>query len=206
VAFEGPIFDALETCGLLNCNRPVWRLGDSLHWLSRLKSIFPSSERPVDAFDQVGAMAAFLLSASAHAEGLAMPGLDRSHSWLTHARQKLETPGNEFRDLSSVARHCGLGYETFRKKFSALMGESPGQYRRRMLIVRAQNLMRDRELPDRAIADALGFCDEFHFSKSFKQVVGLSPRQWCLNETASASTRRSDVTSLPASEKARDKR
>ncbi len=181
VAFSGPVFDALETCGVLDLSRPVWRLGDLTTWLARFKAIFPPAGRAVEASDQVGALAAWLLRASAHANALAMPQV-QNDAWLTQAQQRLATPGEEYGDLPAVARFCGLGYETFRKRFTILTGESPARYRRRLLILRAQCLMRERDLPDRAIAAALGFCDEFHFSKTFKQISGSSPRQWRLNE------------------------
>jgi len=42
----------------------------------------------------------------------------------------------------------------------------------------AKRLLRDRDVPLRVVAESVGFCDEFHFSKTFKRVTGLSPRTW----------------------------
>jgi len=41
--------------------------------------------------------------------------------------------------------------------------------------------MQNRSLKDRQIAESLGFCDEFYFSRRFKAVTGQSPRQFRLN-------------------------
>lgn len=36
--------------------------------------------------------------------------------------------------------------------------------------------MQQTDLSDKQIAAELGFCDEFHFSRRFKQITGRSPR------------------------------
>ena len=46
------------------------------------------------------------------------------------------------------------------------------------LMQRAQELIRCGVPTNREIADRLGFCDEYHFSRRFKQVVGLSPKEF----------------------------
>jgi AraC-like DNA-binding protein len=178
VAFEGPVFDALENCGVLDIHRPIWRLGEPRSWLTRFQALFPPAGHPVEASEQVGGLLAWLISASAHKSALYEGGTNREEIWLSRAKHRLVTPDPEAGNLEAVARECGLGYESFRKRFAQLTGESPAKFRRRQLILRAQGLMAERDLPDRAIAASLGFCDEFHFSKTFKKVAGVSPRQW----------------------------
>lgn len=176
--FEGPLFDALEACGVLDPSRPVRRLGDPDSWRDRFLTLFPPPGGPVHAksCEQLGGLVAFLLAA---AEDRSPSGtVTTTPAWLALATDILATPGEAATDLQAVAKSCGLGYENFRKQFAMLTGESPAAYRRRALIARAQRLMRERDLTDRAIAAALGFCDEFHFSKTFKHVAGLSPRAW----------------------------
>jgi AraC-like DNA-binding protein len=41
-------------------------------------------------------------------------------------------------------------------------------------ILRSAN--REERLPNKEIADRLGYCDEFHFSRRFRQVTGQTPR------------------------------
>lgn len=177
-AFEGPVFDALEACGVLDPARPVWRLGDPARWKERFTAIFPApgAGEPPPASEQVGGLLTFLLAAAGRLSSLTPAS--GAPSWVARAEYLLAAPAEETADLRSVAKDCGLGYESFRKRFVTFVGESPAAYRRRSLITRAQRLMRERDLPDRAIATALGFCDEFHFSKTFKAVVGVSPRAW----------------------------
>jgi AraC-like DNA-binding protein len=178
VSFQGPLFDTLESCGVLDPAKPVRRLGDAQPWRDRFAALFPPPgvKRQPTACEQLGGLVELLLSA---AESCSASGAARTGPvWLTRATNLLATPGAATADLKTTAKACGLGYENFRKQFAALTGESPAAYRRRALVERAQRLMRERDLTDRAIADALGFCDEFHFSKTFKHVAGLSPRAW----------------------------
>ncbi len=58
------------------------------------------------------------------------------------------------------------------------MGTPPARWRAARIIERACELMLRGGLVDKQIADRLGFSDEFHFSRKFKQVIGQSPRQF----------------------------
>lgn len=77
----------------------------------------------------------------------------------------------------AAARAAGLSYESFRKKFRALFGESPQAWSNRRTIERARKLIYEERLGNKEIADRLGFCDEFHFSKRFRQVTGQTPSE-----------------------------
>ncbi len=188
--FAGPLFDSLETCGVLDTARPVWPLGDPQPWMDRFLSLFPPpANRTIRprAPEQIGGLISFILAAS---EACSSPASTTdAPPWLKHATELLSTPGNDGADIQKIAKACGLGYESFRKQFTARTGESPAAYRRHVLIARAQKLMGERNLPDRAIAAALGFCDEFHFSKTFKQVAGSSPRVWRTRHLGTTITR-----------------
>src|SRR5690606_7540289 len=94
--------------------------------------------------------------------------------WLAEARGLLDqnlTP----REAAS-AMHCA--HATFRKKLTQLMGMSPQRYLATRTIDQACTLMHLATMTDKAIAYQLGFSDEFHFSRRFKQITGLSPRAY----------------------------
>jgi AraC-like DNA-binding protein len=71
-----------------------------------------------------------------------------------------------------------MSYDGFRKRFTRATGLPPARYRGTRLIDRACELMQQGALTDRQIAEQLGFCDEFYFSRRFKQVTGRRPRQF----------------------------
>jgi len=80
--------------------------------------------------------------------------------------------------MPRIARALGLSYETFRKEFARETGQPPARYRLHRLIEQARLLIAGRNLSNKQIAETLGFYDEFHFSRHFRQVSGQSPREF----------------------------
>ena len=64
----------------------------------------------------------------------------------------------------SMLHKTGLSFHAYQKE--------------RKLEMAASLLMTDPDLQLREIANALGFYDEFHLSKSFKQKYHISPREY----------------------------
>ena len=62
--------------------------------------------------------------------------------------------------------------------FKKELGTSPAKFVRRIKIYRACQLLREDDLNIKETADRMGFYDEFHFSKAFKQVMGVSPSKF----------------------------
>lgn len=85
------------------------------------------------------------------------------------------------RDLQSkvsmpvVARKVGMGYSAFRKKFEEVVGMSPGALRIRARIEHARELLVNTEEPLGAIAERLGYFDQYAFSAQFKRFMGIPP-------------------------------
>ncbi len=84
---------------------------------------------------------------------------------------------NLFNDVSrnDLAREFGYSPEHINYIFKKELGITPTQFVNREKILMALNLMQTENLSIREASDRLGFCDQYHFSKSFKRVVGLSP-------------------------------
>lgn len=115
------------------------------------------------------------------AEALAGGGGDRAGeeaAWAARARALLEADLGQPSDLRALADDLGMSYDGFRKRFARAAGMPPARYRATRVIDRACELMQLGALTDRQIAAGLGFCDEFYFSRRFKQVTGRSPRQF----------------------------
>ena len=64
------------------------------------------------------------------------------------------------------------------QRFAQVMGESPGHYQKRRRLEWASAAIYQGEQSLKQIADELGFCDVFHFSKAFKQEMGLTPSDY----------------------------
>ena len=62
--------------------------------------------------------------------------------------------------------------------FKKELGISPAKFLRRIKIYQACRLLREDGLSIKETADRMGFYDEFHFSKAFKQIMGASPSKF----------------------------
>ena len=80
--------------------------------------------------------------------------------------------------LSQLAQECGLSVSHFARSFKASFGVSTHRWLVQLRIERSQDLLiRTREsLTD--IAEQTGFSDQAAFTRTFHQVVGISPGRW----------------------------
>ncbi len=172
--FQGPVFDQWRQAGMLNPREPVWHAEPVGAWHRRLAAVCDG---------QGAGLAESLLELARLQAALAdlwraqRPGHEReaeAPAWLQEICRELEAPGLP-PDWAALAARSGLSYERFRKKFTALKGVPPARYRQQRLMDRACVLLAEDGRPLKDIAAELGLCDEFHFSKLFKQRTGLAP-------------------------------
>lgn len=177
--FNGPQFDLLRQSGMLDPHRPVWHLEPVDYWQRRLEEIL-AGEAWHTATGAQRVMGRFLHllhdMAAANAERLAHRAHDR---WMEESQRLLAGPGDQgWLTPQQAARQVGLNYDNFRKQFALKLGISPGQYQKRKKIDRACAAIYQGSHGFKELADELGFCDVFHFSKTFKQVQGQTPSEF----------------------------
>ena len=71
-----------------------------------------------------------------------------------------------------------MSYDALRKQFLRHTGETPARYRTQKRIAVAADLLLHTSMSIKQIAANLNFCSEFHFSQKFKQIKGVSPREF----------------------------
>lgn len=98
-------------------------------------------------------------------------GIEKTLSWM-HAH-----PDGGF-DLPGLLDMSGSGRTEFFKGFRERTGRTPHRYFSELKIEAARSLLETTNLKVAAIAERLGFCDEYYFSRQFKKISGVSPRQW----------------------------
>lgn len=173
--FHGPMFEAWRAAGLLNPREPIRHAEPVASWRRRFEAVCTGDRQGEGAalfeLARLQGVMADLLAMSAAPAGRA---LEEVPAWLAEVCCELERP-DVAPDWTRLAARSGLSYERFRKKFTALKGVPPARYRLLRLVDRACLLLAEDGRPLKAIAHELGFCDEFHFSKLFKQRTGLAP-------------------------------
>ncbi|MGH9342157.1 MAG: arabinose operon transcriptional regulator AraC [Terriglobia bacterium] len=83
--------------------------------------------------------------------------------------------------LSSIARRCGISVSRLTHLFREQSGRTVGQFHDMQRIVRARQLLEMTQGSVAAIANEVGFPDPFHFSRRFKQYLGVSPQMYRRN-------------------------
>lgn len=80
--------------------------------------------------------------------------------------------------LVELARRARLSRSQFARLFKLHFGTTPHRYVLSLRIRHAQDLLRETALTNDRIAEYCGFADTYHFSKAYKRVTGISPRDY----------------------------
>jgi AraC-like DNA-binding protein len=94
---------------------------------------------------------------------------------VSTVRRALELDCASRRALPEMAAEHGMGYSALRTAFRRQYGVSPGEYRLRCRLRRAQELLLYTPMTIGQIADQLGYLDVFTFSAQFRRRVGIPP-------------------------------
>lgn len=196
LTFDGPQFDLWRGAGLLSVHRPVAHPG--LEWSNALRVLITDLARLnaslTERMQQFARMQ-LLLTDLLPSNSLMEPPQVEGSSWLAQARGLLEDNPTAPLELPEVASLLTISYETFRKRFQKETGVSPAQYRQQKRIEAAKRLLTYApQTTNRQVAVSLGFADEYHFSKSFTETAGLTPRAFRRQVTEGVNRRDAETT------------
>lgn len=176
LVFTGSVFTQWRSAGLLDERQPVWHAQPVDYWRQRMEAVVnPRVPGPHAGLVQVCRLQHLLADLLSGAGGAAQRG---EQVWAQRACAILDAQLETALDLERVAEQLGMSYETFRKRFVQILGQPPARYRAVRVMEQACRWMAQGQLSDKQIARRLSFCDEFHFSRRFKQITGLSPREY----------------------------
>ncbi len=80
--------------------------------------------------------------------------------------------------VENIASFCGLNRTYFGRIFKETVGKSPQQFLLSYRMSKAAQLLKLTGLSISDIGNAVGYPNQLHFSRAFKNVYGLSPREW----------------------------
>lgn len=80
--------------------------------------------------------------------------------------------------IENIANCCGLNRSYFGKIFHDTVGKSPQEFLMSYRMAKAAELLKLTELSISDIGNAVGYPNQLHFSRAFKNIYGISPRNW----------------------------
>lgn len=80
--------------------------------------------------------------------------------------------------VEDIAACCGLNRSYFGKIFHENMGKPPQEFLISYRMTKAAELLKLTGLSVKDVGAAVGYGNQLHFSRAFKNVYGVAPRQW----------------------------
>lgn len=114
---------------------------------------------------------------------------------LLRAHSYMENHIGENVSLGDLAEAACVSRFHFARLFRVSTGNSPMAFLLRLRVERAKEMLRRGDAKIAEIAAALGFFDQSHFARSFRRVVGVSPREFMHNQADACRHRAQEVQS-----------
>ena len=80
--------------------------------------------------------------------------------------------------VENIAAVCGLNRSYFGKIFKDGIGKSPQEFLLNYRMIKAAELLKLTKLSIKDVGNAVGYPNQLHFSRAFKNIYGISPRDW----------------------------
>ncbi|MEI7880664.1 MAG: AraC family transcriptional regulator [bacterium] len=179
VHFSATLFDGTPLFDLVDPEREVTpdNVKQTALWFRRLEALI-HTRSPGDELEKTGILflllAPFLASVKPEMIVARRKARLRFRETLDYIDAHLSEP-LRIRDLAQAA-HLERTY--FSRVFRQCLGIKPVEYIMRRRVERAKTCLWGSEDPLRAIAESLGFTDAFHFSKCFKRLTGMTPKDF----------------------------
>ena len=105
------------------------------------------------------------------------PSLYKAPHWerIEYIREYIHVHLNENISIPNLARIVDLSERHFRDLFRQQVGLSPKQYLQNLRILRAEKDLLDLSYSIKEISQRLGYSNQFHFNRAFREVHGKSP-------------------------------
>jgi len=134
------------------------------------------SKHEVYAESLIGSIVAGLLDIPANRE-------ERADGRLTQAQMNrlvshVDALGDYRMSVADMAAVVGLSESWFANVFKQTTGTTPWQWQLSKRIELSKQLLGESDLPVASIAAQLGFSDQAHLTKVFRQIVGETPAAW----------------------------
>lgn len=181
VGFKGIIVDLIMQQRFFSLTNPIVKVGYSPTLIQLFVDITEKIKREIPGYQQTLSGEVLQLLGEIYALSIKHESIsnDKEEVWMTCQAKKIMTENIEKQlNMQSLASSLHQSYSHFRKVFKKVCGISPGQYFIQLKIERAKELLLEDNIRIKEIAYSLGFDCCFHFSKLFKEKVGIAPENY----------------------------
>tara|TARA_R110002073_G_scaffold11898_4_gene53601 strand:+ start:10870 stop:11763 length:894 start_codon:yes stop_codon:yes gene_type:complete len=105
------------------------------------------------------------------------PAMPRAYATYERVREYIETHYLELHTVEQVAAQCDITPIHLSRLFRRFGGAGAYRFLLRKKMNRAAEMLLEDRLLIKEVAERLGFSDAFQFSRAFKRVYGIPPRQ-----------------------------
>lgn len=102
----------------------------------------------------------------------------KAPAWLLQARELVHDSFSQNLSLKQIAASVDVHPVHLAVRFRRYYGSTIGDYVRKLRIDFACSKLVETDQSLSEIAQAAGFCDQSHFSRTFKQIIGVSPSEY----------------------------
>jgi AraC-like DNA-binding protein len=97
---------------------------------------------------------------------------------MRRVREYVAAHLSESTDLAMLAAVAGLSIHHFARGFKQTTGMTPHHYLTQKRVERARDMLANSDLSLSEIAYAVGFSDQSHLARHFRQMLGVTPGQF----------------------------
>jgi AraC-like DNA-binding protein len=171
--------EALEIAGLTQDN-PVYRVRSrELRETMKDEMNYIVEHKDASPFHLIGHLYLFIDALTRSAATMKVSKGSKLQDFYIH--EALVFIENNFQNdisVEDIANVCGLNRSYFGKIFKNGTGKSPQEFLLNYRMTKAAELLKLTKLSIGDIGNAVGYPNQLHFSRAFKNIYGVSPREW----------------------------
>ena len=177
VGFNGPFFTRMIEEGILSRNQVFFEMGLHNHILSLYGEIYEevTTQHPLYQLKACSSILSLIAEILSHSRRMAQPNYYEVIVEKAKCLMELNIYGAI--NLSRISEQIGISTSKLNGVFKTYTSMTPYQYYINIKIDKAQSLL-EENISVKETAYRMGFDDQYHFSRLFKNKTGISPSAW----------------------------